>query len=192
MASNPENATPSEIINFHGAQIETVKIDGRPYVGAKSVATGMGLDWKAMQRMIRRDEDINSTIVVTTTVAADGKSREMLCLPLDLLPGWIFKIPANRYKCDEVKARIRIYKRECFRALYDYWFQGGAVNPRATAQQLEALQDELAHWKAQVLYGDVSPRTGMPRTIRRRGTWVSPRRTRVDHDQLTLGLEVVV
>ncbi|HET9222625.1 MAG TPA: phage antirepressor N-terminal domain-containing protein [Roseiflexaceae bacterium] len=42
----------------------------------------------------------------------------MLCLPLDYLPGWLFGINAARVK-PELKERIILYKRECYRRLWD-------------------------------------------------------------------------
>lgn len=41
----------------------------------------------------------------------------MVCLPLDLLPGWLFGINAARVK-SELQAKITRYRRECFRVLW--------------------------------------------------------------------------
>ena len=42
----------------------------------------------------------------------------MLCLPLDLIPGWLFGIPVGRVK-EEIRPKLLRYQRECFRALWD-------------------------------------------------------------------------
>lgn len=55
-----------------------------------------------------------------TVVAEDGKKREMTCLPLDMLNGWLFGIDANRVK-PEIKDKVIAYQRECFKVLADHF-----------------------------------------------------------------------
>jgi hypothetical protein len=55
------------------------------------------------------------------TTGADGKQYEMVCLPLDYLNGWLFKINANRYKGDDRREVIIRYQRECYRVLADHF-----------------------------------------------------------------------
>lgn len=55
-----------------------------------------------------------------TMVAPDGKKREMLCLPLDYLNGWLFGVDAKRVK-PEIRERLLTYQRECFRVLNDHF-----------------------------------------------------------------------
>ena len=72
-----------------------------------------------------RDEVLCSTVVIITTVAEDGKNREMLCLPIQYLNGWLFGIDINR--CNpEIRDTLIKYKKECYQALHDYWFNGKA------------------------------------------------------------------
>ena len=56
--------------------------------------------------------------VVITTTNPQGGDPEVLCLPLDLLPGWLFGISATRVKPD-LREKITRYRRECFRVLWD-------------------------------------------------------------------------
>jgi hypothetical protein len=56
----------------------------------------------------------------------------MVTLPLEYLNGWLFKVNAGRYKPNDPRREVIIrYQRECFLALYSYWHQGAALNPRA-------------------------------------------------------------
>ena len=48
----------------------------------------IGLDWDGQRKRIERKEALNSTAVMMTVVAEDGKKREMTCLPIEVLNGW--------------------------------------------------------------------------------------------------------
>ncbi len=88
---------------------------------------------------------LSSTIVVTSIVAQDGKKREMVCLPLKLLNGWLFKINPSRYKNKFQQDTIIKYQLECYEVLHNYWKNGAAVNPRMFSENLGVgLMDENA------------------------------------------------
>lgn len=46
-----------------------------------------------------------------------GGSQEMICLPLELIPGWLFGVSSARVK-PELQGKIIRYQRECFRVLW--------------------------------------------------------------------------
>ncbi len=133
----------SDLVIYDGRQIPAPMIDGKRFVAMRPIVEGMGLDWKDQLNLIRRDEVLNSTVVITTTVAEDGKIREMVCLPEEFLQGWLFKVPASRYT-GERKEKIIRYQRECYKALHDYWTKGAAINPAATMKQMKAMGEKIA------------------------------------------------
>jgi hypothetical protein len=45
-------------------------------------------------------------------------TQELLSLPLEYLPGWLFGVNASRVR-PELKERIMLYRRECYRALWN-------------------------------------------------------------------------
>jgi len=57
------------------------------------------------------------TIRVTRMVK-EGGPVDTLCLPLDVIPGWLFGIQTSRVRDDIWRKLIR-YQRECFRVLWD-------------------------------------------------------------------------
>lgn len=187
-------------VNFHGNEIAVIEKDGKQYVAMKPIVEAMGLDWKKQHALIHRDPVLSSTVTVTGIVAEDGKKREMVCLPLDYLNGWLFKIPASRYTGKKREAII-MYQKECYKALFDYFHKGAAVNPNATDEQLQALYQTLteemerrisaeAEMKAlerlvkviaqdalpKTKYGEISERNGLPRTHFMRSCFRSDRR----------------
>ena len=73
-----------------------------------------------------------------TTVAQDGKSRTMTCLPLKKLFGWLMTISPNKVKA-ELRNTITRYQEECDEVLWQYWTTGVVVR--------EKVQAELDEWR---------------------------------------------
>lgn len=75
-------------------------------------------------------------------VAADGKQREMLCLPIRYVFGWLFTInPANVN--EEAREALTAYQHECYEALYRHFF--GTQKRQLEQNRVEiSLLEELA------------------------------------------------
>jgi len=80
----------------------------------------MGLNWTAQREMIRRDQVLNSVGRMIRSTGKDGKQYEMLCLPLEYLNGWLFKIDISRYK-GELKERLILYQKRCYIVLFEHF-----------------------------------------------------------------------
>ena len=129
----------TQTISFNNQALITFEQNGTHYTAMRPICENIGLDWASQYSRIRRDEILNSTIVIITTVAEDDKSREMVCLPIDYLNGWLFGIDVNRCK-PEIRETLIKYKKECYQALHDYWFKGKAE--RQSAVKIEKLSKE--------------------------------------------------
>ena len=127
-----------QTVNFHNQTLITLEKDGNHYVAMKPICENIGLDWASQFTRIKRDEVLNSVIVMITTTGADRKIYKMLCLPIQYLNGWLFGVDTNRVKA-QIKETLITYKKECYQALFDYWNNGVAVNPRATKDDRKPL-----------------------------------------------------
>ncbi len=96
------------------------KSTDKKYVPIRPICEILGLDFSAQRQKIERDEILGSSVVMTTTVGADGKQREMYCLPLKFIFGWLFTIDTSRVN-SEVRPTVVAYKLECYNALYEYF-----------------------------------------------------------------------
>lgn len=115
-------------VNFHGQELIASKDEnGNVMVAVKPICEALGLDWSAQLQKIKRDSVLNSTMVMITTVAEDGKNREMITLPLNYLNGFLFSIDDSRVS-EEVRPLVIKYKKECYTVLYNYFHKGVAVN----------------------------------------------------------------
>ena len=119
------NQISTQTISFNHQSLVTFKQNGTHYTAMKPICENIGLDWKSQYSRMKRDDVLNSTMVIITTVAEDGKKREMICLPIEYLNGWLFGIDINRCK-PEIRDTLIKYKKECYQALHDYWFNGKA------------------------------------------------------------------
>ena len=113
---------PTDLIQvpFQGAAVACALVDGVPYVAMRPLCDALEVTWPRQRRAIKNDPVLASTVAEMATVGADGKTRSMLCLPLDYLNGWLFRLDAGRYKPgDPRRDRIIAYQRECYRVLRD-------------------------------------------------------------------------
>jgi hypothetical protein len=75
---------------------------------------------------------------MVTQMPGDDQRRLMTCLPLRKLPGWLMTISPNKVS-PELRPKILAYQDECDDALWDYWTQGRATNPRATPDPVDPV-----------------------------------------------------
>ncbi|OGV56921.1 MAG: hypothetical protein A2X49_02130 [Lentisphaerae bacterium GWF2_52_8] len=174
-------------VNFAGQELLAVERNGKKYVAMKPIVEALGLDWSGQLKLIKNDLVLNEGIAVTS-IPSEGGNQETICLPLDLLNGWLFKIPVSRY--DDSRREIIIkYQRECYQVLSDYFQRGYAINEAITQAQLESLNIRIRALEAEkhnlelqdryfgnrTQFGTPSKSTGRPRVKPRRGTYYSPR-----------------
>ncbi|EAO0413234.1 phage antirepressor N-terminal domain-containing protein [Salmonella enterica] len=130
-------------VPFYGDSLYVVNHNGEPYVPMKPVVEGIGLAWQSQLAKLR--QRFVSTITEIVMVAEDGKRRNMVCLPLRKLAGWLQTISPNKVR-PEIRDRVIQYQNECDDVLYEYWTKGVVVNPRR-ASVMEELNQACADMK---------------------------------------------
>ncbi|MBX7253319.1 MAG: hypothetical protein K1X50_15175 [Candidatus Promineofilum sp.] len=100
------------------------------------------MDWSAQRKRIVGDAVLSEAVrAVAVTATEAGGRREMLCLPVDLLNGWLFGVSAERVK-PEIRERLIRYQKECYRVLARAFVKeptAGAVSP-TTATLLQVRE----------------------------------------------------
>lgn len=124
-------------IDFHGQTLLATIQDNVVYTALKPICENIGLSWNAQFERIKRDEVLAEGVRMIRTPTKGG-FQEVVCLPLTLLNGWLFGVDTNRVKA-QIKDKLITYKKECYQALFDYWNNGVAVNPRATKDERKPL-----------------------------------------------------
>ena len=128
MTVESEALVPAEqkVVEFYGDELTAVLVDVEGhaviYIPVRPICDYLGVDWSGQYRRINRDPVLSAELVpcvaVTATQGQPDQRREMLCLPLDMINGWLFGINATRVKA-ELRDRLIQYQRECYRVLAD-------------------------------------------------------------------------
>lgn len=135
------------------------------FVPLRPLTENLGLAWSGQYERLQRDPVLSAeirSVRVTRTEAGrlSGQasaevSREMVCLPLDYLNGWLFGINANRVK-PEIRERLIRYQRDCYQVLHEAFLEGrlsadpdfdellDSDSPAAQAYRLAAAMMRLA------------------------------------------------
>ena len=112
--------TPLEerVVEFYGDQITAARVpNDEIVVPLRPVADALGLAWGSQNNRIQRDEVLARRVRKVLMHGADGRLREMVCLPIDLLPGWLFGVTTSKVR-PELREKLTRYREECFRALW--------------------------------------------------------------------------
>lgn len=91
--------------------------NGKKLVPIKPICDALGVQYPTQKEKIENDEILSSTVRLSRTVAADGKEREMFCIPLKFVFGWLFTINPANVK-EEAREAVIQYKLACYNALY--------------------------------------------------------------------------
>lgn len=133
-------ATQISTINvpFHGANLYVVNHNGEPYAPMKPIIDGMGMDW-ASQFTKLKNRFKTCVVKITMQLPGDDQQRDVTCLALRKLNGWLQTISPNKVK-PEIRDKVIQYQEECDDVLYQYWTKGEVINPRKKYRQSSATQ----------------------------------------------------
>ena len=101
--------------------LQVVVDDREQLIPIKPVCDILGVNYTSQVDKLKEHPIFRSTIPQRGTVAADGKEREMLCIPLRFFSGWLFSINPNNVK-EEIKEKLIQFQLKCNDILFDYFF----------------------------------------------------------------------
>lgn len=139
-----------DTIPFHGNDILTVQVSGSPHVVLKPVIDMLGADFSTQLRKLKA-KSWGKTFVVTMTmqVPGDSQARQHVVVPVRTLLMLLATIDEKRVSATARELLIA-YQAEVADVIEAYYTQGGAINPRATGDQLISLA-QRAEAQARVL-----------------------------------------
>ena len=109
----------TQTVFFYEQELIAVDFNSECYVAIRQIVEGIGLEWSRQAKKLNENKE-KFNCVHMYTVANDGKNREMLCIPLRKLNGWLFSINPAKVNVEIRDAVVR-YQEECFQVLYDHW-----------------------------------------------------------------------
>jgi len=108
-------------VNFYGTEIIGFRSGKFAMVALKPIVTGMGLDWSSQHKRLQRDPILREGVVMMTIPFGPGGPQTMVCLELELIHGWLFRIDSTRIKDAAIRKRVQTFQRECYRVLHTYF-----------------------------------------------------------------------
>lgn len=136
--------------DFYGDILLVALLDGMPYVAVRPIATTLCVDWSSQYRRIQRDDILSEEQRMLLMTGSDGKQYKMLSIPLEMLHGWIFGVSISRVNAerrlgskelaDEAIERLRLYRRECFKVLWQAFGPRVSVQVTPVSETLSALE----------------------------------------------------
>jgi hypothetical protein len=128
-------------------QIMATVVDGKPMVSLAHACDVCGLDVDSQRKKLKTKSW--AVAVMITGVAGDGRQREMIMVDRRTFTMWLATIDTSRVAAD-ARPILEAFQAEAADALDAYFNEGGALNPRATEDQLDRLARQ-AHAQAAVL-----------------------------------------
>lgn len=149
-------------LDLTAGSVQTVLVDGQPHIVVRSAVESLGLDWKNQYEKLKTRSW--ATMVQATTVAADGKSRQMTVVPVRTF--LMLLATVNEHRVAEAhRSTLVAFQNETADAIEAYWTRGGVVNERATDEQLDALQQQIEERRIRRALGLVQLIAAMDDTV---------------------------
>lgn len=86
-------------------------------VPIRPICEAIGVSFQGQHNRLKEDPLLASTVNLRLMVGADGKKREMVCLPIKYVYGWIFRID-SRNVSEDARESVQKYQKECYDILY--------------------------------------------------------------------------
>lgn len=108
--------------------------NGQVYIPVKPICDAIGVAYEPQFSKLKVHDILASTITLRVMVATDGKQREMVCLPLEYVYGWLFTINTKNVS-EKAHDYVLRYQRECYEILYRHF--AGSLRRRVEENEAE-------------------------------------------------------
>lgn len=89
---NSKNTQLNELQEFKIQETSILAglVHSRELVAIKPIAENLNLDWSSTRQRLERDHKLGQLSVLAPSISADGKKRDMLCLPVGACQDWLW------------------------------------------------------------------------------------------------------
>ncbi len=138
-----------EHIQFYDDELIGAQVaNGTVYIPLRPICDYLQLNWSGQRQRTLRDAALAET-VQTVEITTNQGLRPMFCLPLEMLPGWLFGLNENKVRLD-LQAKVKRYRRECFTVLWRAFGPqranppGAIIAPRTGAEMALEIAEAVA------------------------------------------------
>jgi hypothetical protein len=145
-------------IPFHGTDLLAVDVDGKPQIVLRPAVESLGLDFSAQRRKL---QSRSWACIGEKTMQLPGDAQRRTHTAVDVRTFLMLLATINENNVAENKRGLLIaYQAEVADVIEAYWRDGGAINPRATEDQLNRMARQAQAQAAvlQALKGIVDPK----------------------------------
>ena len=125
------------LIPFHGESLQLFDVDGEPFVPLKPICSRLGIAWQPQHRKLMGDKSFwkHHHMVIPSA----GGEQETTCIPLRMVPTWLFSISPTKV-LEENREALIVYRRECADVLWQHWSGQHKGELAILRQQVERLR----------------------------------------------------
>ncbi|AIK84049.1 hypothetical protein CGLAR1_01925 [Corynebacterium glutamicum] len=143
---DPSVSVEVATIPFHGTDIQSVEVDGEPYVVFRPLVESIGLDFRSQSRRLAGKSWAG---MVKMTIPSGGGPQEMTAINLKTLTMWLATIDENRVN-EASRPLVVAYQNEVAEAIESYFTKGTATNPRVVESQPQDFSETISVSKQQL------------------------------------------
>lgn len=135
--SIPDQSTKVVKLDLSAGSIHTTLVDGRPNIVLKPAIEDLGLAYSTQLRKLKT----RSWACVSQTdmqMPGDDQTRSHTTVPVRTFLMLLANVNENRV-AENIRPTLIAFQNETADVIEAYWTEGGAINPRATEEQLDSL-----------------------------------------------------
>lgn len=131
-------------VTFQQDTLVALQYQGHVFVPMRRIVENLGMAWGTQQQKLLRNQEKFGCIYMNM-LAADGRQRRTLCLPLRKLNGWLFTINTARVR-EDLREKVTAYQEECFQVLYEHFLQSPPAARQMAAEDVRYLTIANEHF----------------------------------------------
>lgn len=136
----------AQFLEFNGKRINVLTADGQWWVAVKPVCEALNIQYNRIFQNLKDDPELGQLLAEQLTVAADGKARNMTCLPEKFIYGWLFSLRSD-------SEDLRQYRMKCYDILYQY-FHAPLTGRMHSLSEKSAIDIEIEELENKMLESD--------------------------------------
>jgi hypothetical protein len=149
-------------LDLSAGSIHTTLVDGQPHIVLKPAVEDLGLSYSPQLRKLKTRSW--GVVTETVTTGADGKSYEMTVTTVRSFLMLLANVNEHRI-AEHLRPTLVAFQDETADAIEAYWTKGGAINERASDEQLDALQQQIEERRIRRALGLVQLIAAMDDTV---------------------------
>jgi len=106
-------------VEFYGdALTSALAEDGDIYIPLAQMCACLQLNLSGQLQRMRRTEALRDGLRLITLLAQDGSRRPLVCLRVDLVPGWLAGVTTSKIEDEALRKKLIAYQRDLYKVAW--------------------------------------------------------------------------